>query len=582
MLCQLSLAGSPAEDRPGRAGRYRRRRVRGADPPLRRSRRTRSRACGWSPPRPRRRRRLEYAREDGGWRLSIPDPGVERLEYELELEHADGDTETINDPGNPLRAPGAFGEKSVAELPGYAPPAWLDAPKASTGRRSSWRSAPARCGARSTGACGARPAREPADPLPLLVANDGPEYADLAGLTAYAAAMIEAGRLPPHRIALLRPTHRDEWYSASTAYSRALAHRGGARAARARARPRGCRRRSAPASAAWRCCTPSAATRTCSAGCSCSRARSSSPGTTRQESGFPRFRRIVAFTRATLGRRPASRPRSRHADLRRARGERPQQPPDGARARGAGLPGASCTSSPTCTTSPPGATRWTRTSPTCWTRHGPLREPGRRRRDRARPLRPAACSPSPPSAAARTTSRPTAWSAPSHGLIEAGPGEDLLRGLQRRRQLVRHDDPARGPRPRPRLLRDLDPRPRRAVHPRRPAGRRPRSSPPAAAWAPSTPPTSRSSAPTASRSRCASAATTTPARGTAGASAATQTYFNNPSDYVHHLDGDHLELAALAHQPAARLRPGPVGGHHGRAGEHPAAGRRAGRQGHPA
>jgi enterochelin esterase-like enzyme len=164
---------------------------------------------------------LEFAREDGGWQLTIPDPGVERLEYELELEHADGGSETVNDPGTPLRAPGAFGEKSVVELPGYAPPAWLDAPRIDA------REEPLAIRSRALrhkvyGRLWAPADAGPDDPLPLLVANDGPEYADLARLTDYAAAAIEAGRLPPHRIALLQPGHRDEWYSASTAYARAL------------------------------------------------------------------------------------------------------------------------------------------------------------------------------------------------------------------------------------------------------------------------------------------------------------------------------------------------------------------------
>jgi enterochelin esterase-like enzyme len=60
------------------------------------------------------------------------------------------------------------------------------------------------------------------DPLPLLVAHDGPEYDNLAQLTRYSGAMIAAGTLPPHRVALLAPTARDEWYSASELYSRAL------------------------------------------------------------------------------------------------------------------------------------------------------------------------------------------------------------------------------------------------------------------------------------------------------------------------------------------------------------------------
>ena len=61
--------------------------------------------------------------------------------------------------------------------------------------------------------------------LPLLVAHDGPEYDELAALTRYAGAMIEAGQVPPFRVALLPPGDRDEWYSASAAYGRALCNR---------------------------------------------------------------------------------------------------------------------------------------------------------------------------------------------------------------------------------------------------------------------------------------------------------------------------------------------------------------------
>ena len=71
----------------------------------------------------------------------------------------------------------------------------------------------------------ARPHLEPGrptEPLPLLVAHDGPEYDKLALLTRYSGAMIAAGTLPPHRVALLSPGPRDEWYSASALYSRAL------------------------------------------------------------------------------------------------------------------------------------------------------------------------------------------------------------------------------------------------------------------------------------------------------------------------------------------------------------------------
>jgi enterochelin esterase-like enzyme len=121
-----------------------------------------------------------------------------------------------------LRAPGAFGDKSVLEFDDYRPPGWLDAPvlpgsvtellvpsrylRAEVEVRL-W--APADAG--------------PTEQLPLLVAHDGPEYDQLSGLTTYSAAMTAAGRLPRHRVALLGPGDRDEWYSANVSYARALA-----------------------------------------------------------------------------------------------------------------------------------------------------------------------------------------------------------------------------------------------------------------------------------------------------------------------------------------------------------------------
>src|SRR5919199_4817383 len=58
--------------------------------------------------------------------------------------------------------------------------------------------------------------------LPLLVAHDGPDYDRKARLTRYCAAAIRAGELPRHRVALLGAVRRDEWYSASAVYARAL------------------------------------------------------------------------------------------------------------------------------------------------------------------------------------------------------------------------------------------------------------------------------------------------------------------------------------------------------------------------
>jgi enterochelin esterase family protein len=163
-----------------------------------------------------------FARVAGGWVLDLRPRDVQRLEYELELVGADGDVEHALDPANPHRAPGAFGEKSVLLLPGYRPPAWLDAP-AAEGRFDELS-----VRGRGLGASVEIRVWSPADdgerPLRLLLAHDGPAYDDLASLTRYCAVQIAAGELPPFRVALLAPGDRDEWYSASQVYGRVLAN----------------------------------------------------------------------------------------------------------------------------------------------------------------------------------------------------------------------------------------------------------------------------------------------------------------------------------------------------------------------
>jgi enterochelin esterase-like enzyme len=165
--------------------------------------------------------RLDFTRTGDGWQLWLARPPVQRLEYRLELHHRDGRVEEICDPANPLRAPGAFGDKSVLEFPGYQAPAWLDQPGVPGGVQQL--TVPSRLlGADIEVRLWSPDGTGATDPLPLLVAHDGPEYASLAGLLQFAAAQIAAGRLPAHRVALLAPGERDEWYSANVGYARAL------------------------------------------------------------------------------------------------------------------------------------------------------------------------------------------------------------------------------------------------------------------------------------------------------------------------------------------------------------------------
>jgi enterochelin esterase-like enzyme len=229
-----------------------------------------------------------FARADGGghWELEYRRAQVDRMEYRIE---ADGDS--FCDPHNPLRAPGAFGEKSVVEFPGYDPPRWLQAPDPGpatpvTERAALW----------------SPPDTDPRRPLPLLVAHDGSEYERLSGLTKLIAHAIATNRLPPCRVALLDPDDRDESYSASARYARTLV-----------------------------ATLPQLAPASATAGIGASlgalallHARWLHPGAfgalmlqsgsffrqrwDRQESGFPRFRRISRFVGQVLNAGPAATP----------------------------------------------------------------------------------------------------------------------------------------------------------------------------------------------------------------------------------------------------------------------------------
>jgi enterochelin esterase family protein len=164
-----------------------------------------------------------FARDGTDWVLEVELPDVQRLEYKLEVEHAGGGTEHICDPGNPRRTPGAFGEKSVLELPGYSAPAWLEG-DAIEGRYDDLTVRGRGLGAEVAIRVWSPADAQPGHPLRMLLANDGPEYDALSALTRFSAAKIAGGELPAHRVALLAPGDRNQWYSASAAYARVLAN----------------------------------------------------------------------------------------------------------------------------------------------------------------------------------------------------------------------------------------------------------------------------------------------------------------------------------------------------------------------
>jgi enterochelin esterase-like enzyme len=159
---------------------------------------------------------VDFSYEQQAWTLRLPLPPVKRMEYQLTLRYPDGGAETTTDPTNPVLTPGAFGDKSVLTMPGYTAPAWLAG-------REAWPVSAELCVSTGVGPVDLT-VLSPAQPTKrLLLAHDGPEYAKLAALGAYAATLVHEGRVPPFHLALATPGARDERYSANPAYSTAMA-----------------------------------------------------------------------------------------------------------------------------------------------------------------------------------------------------------------------------------------------------------------------------------------------------------------------------------------------------------------------
>jgi enterochelin esterase family protein len=168
---------------------------------------------------------FERLPDDDAWQLRFPRLEVDRMEYKFEIRRPEGGYEQVLDPHNPARAPGAFGDKSVIEFPEYEPPGWLASSRAPDGTSVdvSIRTRSAALG-RLHGILWSAPGVGEGDAVPLLVAHDGIEYRDYSALVMFLERMVAAGRLPAMRAFLLAPGDRDQTYSASAAYARAVAH----------------------------------------------------------------------------------------------------------------------------------------------------------------------------------------------------------------------------------------------------------------------------------------------------------------------------------------------------------------------
>lgn len=162
---------------------------------------------------------LDFTAVDGGWELRLQRPTTHRVEYRFEVTTDDGTAE-ITDPTNPDVVGSAFGDRSWLALPGYLPPAWTTVePVPSNLVDLTVTGTPV--GDVDVQLWSPLDA-EPHEPLPLLLAHDGPEFAVFAGLPHYLGAMVATGELPRARLALLRPGDRNPWYAASPDHTTAL------------------------------------------------------------------------------------------------------------------------------------------------------------------------------------------------------------------------------------------------------------------------------------------------------------------------------------------------------------------------
>ena len=162
-------------------------------------------------------------RVEGGWAVHWPLPPLDRVEYQFvaRLPGRHDEPTFVTDPGNSHRIDAPFGAVSCLELPGYQAPAWLAQEKVS-GRHTPL-AIPGTPIGDVEASVWAPEGTNPHEPLPLIVAQDGPEFDRLGGLTAAVAAFIAAGRMPATRVALLTPIERNGDYSANPRYADALA-----------------------------------------------------------------------------------------------------------------------------------------------------------------------------------------------------------------------------------------------------------------------------------------------------------------------------------------------------------------------
>jgi enterochelin esterase family protein len=146
------------------------------------------------------------------WTLTVELPARSRIEYKLSVK-GPGRRRLLLDHLNPLRARDPFGTNSVVTGPLYERPDWtLPKPGVATGTLQTLEVQSATFGDTRRSRL-YLPADPGSDPLPLLVAHDGSEYAEYAALSVVLDNLIAAGEVPPLVCVLSDPHDRTREYT---------------------------------------------------------------------------------------------------------------------------------------------------------------------------------------------------------------------------------------------------------------------------------------------------------------------------------------------------------------------------------
>lgn len=153
--------------------------------------------------------RLPLHLDRDAWMVDVHLPADARIEYRFEIRRGHR-TETTLDPTNPEIASNPFGMNSVLTGSRYHP-----------ARRgvAGWELREFRVSSVAFGGRRHHHLLSPIgvsdrEPLPLVVLHDGSDYRDHGGLECVLAGGVESGRIPPIRVALLDPRHRNVEYAA--------------------------------------------------------------------------------------------------------------------------------------------------------------------------------------------------------------------------------------------------------------------------------------------------------------------------------------------------------------------------------